>query len=204
MGIPKECKMPDLSGLDTLINRLIVQILIGDPSLSRKAALYRKNFIRLVDKALREYKEARGAILADVAEANRPVKELRKRGREIHVIEFTDHIETCINAVSRLFNLLERIKSEKQSPGWPRELRRLLETKSESIANIRNAVEHIDEKIQKGEIGPGKPIMLTVSENDEALIVANYEIKFEELAMVLNKTHEVAQYILTIKKLKAG
>jgi hypothetical protein len=204
MGIPKECKMPDLSGLDApLMSRLVVQLLIGESSLSHNARLYRRNFVRLVDKALREYNEARGAILADVAEANRPVKEMKKRGREIHVIAFTDHIETCINAVSRLFKLLERIKSEKQSPAWPRELRRLLETKSEPIANIRDAVEHIDEKIQKGEIGPGKPIMLTVSENDEALMVANYEIKFEELAMVLKKMHEVAQYILTIKKMEA-
>jgi len=204
MGIPKECKMPDLSGLDTLINRLLVQVLVGDPGVSKKVARYRKNFVRLVDKALWEYDKARESILADVARANRSIKGTGKSSSEYNFIKFTNHIETCINAVSRLFKLLERIKSEKQSPAWPRELQRLLETKGESIANIRNAVEHIDEKIQKGEIGPGKPIMLTVSENDEALIVANYEIKFEELAMVLNKMHEIAQYILTIKKLESG
>lgn len=187
MGIPKECKMPDLSALDLLINRLIVQLMIGNPGLSQKASLYRRNFVRLVDKALREYSEAREAILADVAEANRSVKDLKKYGRRMHFISFTDHIETCINAVARLYRILERIKLEKQSPAWPRELRRLLETKSKSIADIRNAVEHVEKKIQKGEIGLGKPIMLTVSENDEALMVANYEIKFEELALVLKK-----------------
>src|SRR4030042_6365663 len=110
MGIPKECKMPDLSGLDApLMSRLVVQLLIGESSLSHNARLYRRNFVRLVDKALREYNEARGAILKQVAEAKRPAKEMEKHGRQIFTFQFTDHIETCINAISRLFKLLERI-----------------------------------------------------------------------------------------------
>jgi hypothetical protein len=192
MGIPKECKMPDLSGLDALTNRLLVQVIIGDPGISKKVALYRRNFVRLVDKALKEYHEAREAVLADIAEA-----------WGMYFIAFTDHIETCINATARLYKLLERIKSEKEAPAFPRELRELVETKNESIRYIRDSVEHMDKDIQKGEVEPGKPIMLTVSENDESIIIANHEIKFEELAMVLEKMHGIAQYILEIKKIEA-
>ena len=202
MGIPTECKMPDLSGLDPLTNRLIVQVMTGDPDVSRKAALYRRNFVRLVDKALREYHEARQAILAQIAEAKRPAKEMEKHGRQLFVFQFTDPIETCINATARLFRLLERIKSEKQSPALPRELRRLLETKSESIADVRDAVEHMDSLIRNDEIAPGKPVMMTVSEKDDAVIVSSYEIEFEELAMGLQKMHEIAQYVLTIKEME--
>lgn len=201
MALPSECKMPDLSGLDfPLIGSLVVQVLVGEPGLTRKTGLYRRNFIRLLNKALVEYHEARKIILANIAEANRPAKEMKKTGRRIYFFEFTDHIETCINAVSRLFKLLERIKSEKDSPLVPRELRRLVETKSKSIDYVRNAVEHMDELIQNDEIAPGKPIMLTVSENGDGIVVSNYEIKFKELAMVLEKMHEIAQYILTAKK----
>jgi len=203
MGLPKECKMPDLSWLDYLTNRLFVQMMMGDPGLSRKAALYRRNFVRLVDKASREYNEARRAVLADVAEANRPPKGMGKHERGIHVIAFTDHIETCINAVSRLFKLLERIKSEKQSPAFPRELRELVEGKSKSVANVRNAAEHMDSLIRDDEIAPGEPVMMTVSEKDDAVIVSSCEIKFEELAMVLQKMHEIGQYVLTIKEMEA-
>jgi len=203
MGIPKECKMPDLSGLDPLTNRLLVQLLMGEPGLSQKAKLYRRNFVRLVDKALREYHEAREVILAQIAEAKRPAKEMEKHGRQIFIFEFTDHIETCINAVSRLYDLLKRMKSEKQSPEFPRELRRLLEKTSKSVKNVRNTVEHMDEDIQKGIITPGKPVMLTVSENNDCVVVSKYEIKFDVLAMVLEKMHEVAQYILTIKEMEA-
>jgi len=192
MGIPSECKMPDLLGLVPLIGRLIVQLLVGgDVRLSRKASLYRKNFIRLVDKALREYHAAREALLGEIQGTQRSF-----------LIEFTNHIETCINAVSRLFKLLERIKSEKESPAFPRELRRLVETKNEPITNVRNVVEHIDEHIQKDEIAPGKSIMLALSKNDDGVVISNFEIKFKELAMVLEKMHEIARHILTVKKIE--
>jgi len=201
MAIPSECKMPDLSGLDfPLIGSLIVQTLVGEPGVTRKTGLYRRNFIRLLNKALVEYHEAREVILAQIAEAKRPAEEMEKDGRRIYFIAFTNHIETCINAVSRLFKLLERIKAEKDSPAVPRELRKLVETKSKSIDYIRNAVEHMDELIQKDEILPGNPIMLSLSKNDDGVVVSKYEIKFEELAMVLEKMYEIAQYILTVKK----
>jgi len=191
--------MPDLSSLKfPLMGLLIVQLLVGEHGLSKNASLYRKNFIRLFDKALREYHDSREAILADIEEA----KGQGKGGRRLHFIAFTDHIETCINAISRLYKLLERIKSEEESPAFPRALRKLIKTKSESIANIRNAVEHMDEQIQKGELAQGKPIMLTVSENGDGILISEYEIKFIDLSMILRTFHEIAQYILTTKKME--
>jgi len=201
MAIPSECKMPDLSGIDSpLLGRLIVQLLVGERGLSPRARLYRRNFIRLVDKAVREYYEARAAILADVTEAKRSAEEMTKHGRQLHFIAFTDHIETCINAVSRLFKLLERIKLEIESPSFPRELRKLVEKYSESVKTVRDTVEHMDERIRKDEIAPGKPIMLTVSQEGDGILVSDREMKFKDLAMVLEKMHEIALYILTIKK----
>lgn len=126
MAIPSECKMPNLSGLDfPLMGRLCVQEFAGERDLSPKAILYRKVFIRLVDKALREYYEARKAIIAQIAEANRSAEEMITNGRQIYMFEFIDHTETCINAVRRLYKLLERIKAEKESPVLPKELREM-------------------------------------------------------------------------------
>jgi len=191
--------MPDLSGLDSSLKaRLLVQVIVGDPGVSQEVGLYRRNFIRLVDKALNEYHEARKAKLNVVAEKN------RRDVKHLYIMfDFTDHIETCINAVRRLYKLLDRIKSEKQSPEIPRELRKLVERKYDSIKNIRDGVEHMDDRIRSGERAVGEPIMLTVSENNEALVVLDYELKFEELAMVLKKMHEIAVHILTVKKMEA-
>ena len=171
---------------------MVVQLLVGECSLSPKARLYRRNFIRLVDKAVREYRKAREVLLAEVAE----------HGRHLRSYEFTDHIETCINAASRLFKLLEGIRSEKEALNFPRELRKLAETHSKSVRDIRNTVEHMDERIQKDAIALGKPIMLACSQEGDRIPVSDCELDFTDLAMVLGKTHEIAQYILTIRKQK--
>jgi hypothetical protein len=201
MALPSECKMPDLSGLDSpLVPRLLLRLLFGKHGLSPKTSGYLINFIRLVDEALMEYHEARDAILTQIAERNRSPEEMSRDGRIIYLHIFTDHIETCINAVRRLYKLLERIKAEKESPELPRELRKQVEKKEGTIIGIRGAIEHMDKLILKGETGVGKPIMAAGSETWDAVVVSNYELKFEELAMVLRAMHEIALYLLTIKK----
>lgn len=196
---PPECKMPDLSDLDTLTNRLIVQSLIGEAGINRKVSLYRRNFVRLVDKALLEYAQAREVILDQIAEANRPTEEMLRNGRYFNIFGFTNHIENCINAIRRIYKLLERIKTEKESPTIPREIRRLVESKSESIGVLRNVVEHIDEIIIKDELAPNKPIMLAITKNSEGITISHYDIKFTDLAILLKNIHEIGEYILTLK-----
>jgi len=51
---------------------------IGDPGVNQKERLYRRNFVRLVDKGISEYQMARNAILADIAEAKRPYEDMVK------------------------------------------------------------------------------------------------------------------------------
>jgi len=176
MGIPKECLMPDLSVSDKpMLGQLIVQVLIGEPGLSREFKLYRRSFIRLLSKAFYEYELARKALL----EWTKDPQDLR------YVFLFSNHTETYINAISRLFALLQRIKSEKTSPSLPKDTRRLLESQYDSIKPIRNTIEHTDKAIQKGEINEGNPIMLALNENDDGIIISNLEIKFNEIATIL-------------------
>jgi len=184
--------MPDLSGVDSpLMNRLIVRLMVPESGISQKARAYRTNFVRLQDKAIREYRQAREAFLDYIAD----------RGRLMRFIEFTDHMETCISATSRLSRLLDRLKSERQSPSFPKELRRFVETKSRSVQDVRNAVEHMDEEIRCDRVAPGKPITLTVNENGDGVLASNYQVSFRDLANVLEKFNEIALYILRIKEM---
>ena len=199
MPYPPECKMPDLSNLETLTNRLIVQALIGEPGITRKVSVYRKNCIRLIDKALLEYGKAREVILDQIAEANRPAKEMKKTGRYINVFGFTNRIENCINALCRIYKLLERIKTEKNSPSIPREIRKLVETESQSVVTLRNTVEHIDELIRKDELAPNKPIMLAITKDSDGVRISHYDIKFTDLAELIKNIHEIGEYIMTLK-----
>ena len=78
--IPTECKMPDLSdcSAERLQGRSLLHAFIGDPGVNQKERLYRRNFVRLVDKGISEYQMARNAILADIAEAKRPYEDMVK------------------------------------------------------------------------------------------------------------------------------
>ena len=191
MAIPKECKMPDLSYEDEyplpLIGYLIIQLLSGgDKKLSPELGAYRRIFVRLVDHAWNEYYQAKNELIAEI-----------KRDKSAFMMEFTNHIETCINAVRRLFILLKRINNEESSPMIPDHLKDILNNKT--IIDIRNTIEHLDERIQKGKIPKGRPIMLTVGPNEDSLLISKHEIRFEELAIVLERMREIALYILTVK-----
>jgi hypothetical protein len=199
MPYPPEDKMPDLSKLPQLTNRLMVQALVGEPGITPKVSLYRKNFVRLIDKAIIEYREARQVILEQIGEAKRPAKEMEKNGRYINVFGFTNHIENCINALCRVSKLLNRIKTEKGSPKLPRDLRKTVEKDSLNINEIRNKVEHIDELIHNDELAPNKPIMLALSEDSSSAMISDYELKFSDLSLLITKVHEIGEYVLTIK-----
>src|SRR5256885_15649898 len=97
--IPESCQMPDLSGLDSRLSRLLITaVLVGDPGITPKEALYRRNFVRLADKALDEYEAARLA----------QIKLIKCSGNEFLIggwewfFRFIGHFENCINATNRL------------------------------------------------------------------------------------------------------
>ena len=191
MSIPSECKMPDLSGLSPLIHKLVVQLMVGEAGLSYKAKMYRRDFVRLVDKAIREYRAARDAILAEIEGQDKT-----------YGTAFTDHIETCINAVRRLYNLLDMFNSDGELlEGLRTGLLKDTKAMLKKIKRLRDATEHMDVFIKRGKKLPGKPVMLTISEDDDGTVqVSEHRMRLKELAMVLRNMHEIALHLLKYKK----
>jgi len=72
--------MPDISDLDSLIPAFTLSLVFfkGD-QFSKKAALYLRNFIRLIDKSVTEYLKAREIILLQIEEKNRSSEEMQKK-----------------------------------------------------------------------------------------------------------------------------
>jgi hypothetical protein len=101
--LPNECKMPDISSsIEYPLQRRLLPVLMGgfERDLDDKEKMYLRNFVRLVDKSINEYNEARNAIIKEIQET-----------QSLYVFEFADHIENCINAFNRLLKQLDRIKS---------------------------------------------------------------------------------------------
>ncbi len=190
--IPDECKMPDISDLKfPLKTYLIVHAMIGNKGITKKEKLYRLNFVRLVDKAIMAYDEARDTILAQIKEAKRPLKKMIKHGRILHILGFTDHFENCINAPSRLLRQLDVIKSD--SCNWliSRRECKSIKAYSRSIPNIRNAAEHMECDIREDKI-TDKPVMLSIGGMGDKAVLGEYEIKFTEVATALRGLHQIA------------
>lgn len=186
MPIPKTCKMADLSDLRSLIGPTIVQGMLGDPGLSRQASFHRREFARLLAKAIREYQLAREAILDQMAEVQRPVRQLIKTGRLWHMIGFTDHFETCINATYHCIQNFEGMRAELKVD---RTNRKALEAAAKNIPEMRHKLEHMDEIIRKGELRPGEPIMIALAETDDKALIAGEEIAFVDLERTLRRLH---------------
>jgi len=191
--IPDECKMPDISDLDFPLKKyLLLHAWAADKGITKKEGLYRRNFVRLVDKAIKEYCEARNSILAQIEEAKRTVEEMTKNGRILYIFEFTDHFENCINALSRLLKQLEVIKSDSTCWRISRLVRRSIEAYSRSIPDIRNAAEHMEEDIKEEGI-IDKPVMLSIGDSGDKAVLGEHEIKFADVAMALRGLHRIAR-----------
>ena len=107
------------------------------------------------------------------------------------MLSFVDHMEYCINTTRRLFSVLESTKREPNGElTIDRSLRRRIETHLDTVRDIRDFVEHIDEKIQHGETTG--PVMMKLSDDDEGVEIVEYSLKFVDLARLLKRFHELS------------
>lgn len=184
--------MPDLSYLNPLIPGLMTAVMgFNGELLTDKERKYVRVFVRLTEKAIDEYKATREYVIAQVEEKQRSAEEMQREGRKLYILNIVNHAENCLNAARRLFYLLDSVKSESGGLSIDRSLRKRIETHSKKIKNIRGAVEHVEKEIQRGETAD--PVMLMLSDDDESIVIAGYSLRFEDLARLLERFHELAR-----------
>jgi hypothetical protein len=95
--------MEDLSSVQKLMPDALLAIVFcqSDANFDSKTSMFRKLFIRLVDKALDEYMEARNCLSAQIEEASRSADKIAQTGRYIYMFKFTDNMENCISNYSK-------------------------------------------------------------------------------------------------------
>jgi hypothetical protein len=185
--IPIESHMPELGNLDRLVDRLLFRVMMDGRERDKKEHSIERNFVRLVDKAVREYEAARAALIMQIEDMRRlreaasrmPAEEVVLEGSSLPALGFTDHFEDCITATNRLLKLLQSIKSAKVPVG--REARRIIEAFSKDIPDLRNMVEHIAEAITNGEIKDGEFIMVGPTQDGAGATLGSNRIAFSDL-----------------------
>jgi hypothetical protein len=196
--LPSQCKLADLSGYDKLQGQLMLRtVFLGaDKDLDRKIAVYRRILIRLMDKALVEYKLSRDALNAQVREKERAPEEMARTGRYIYLFSFSDHMENCIHTLRRMLRFTQRIMSDIDAPAIPRLLRRRIEAFGTDVVGIRNTIEHMDNKIQDDAFENGKPILLSLAGNSDRIEIGSNSLSFETLGSLIRSLHEFCTFLI--------
>lgn len=184
-------KIPNLSHLNQLShifmhNRYFSGI---GPSDHEAYALF-MNYVRLVDIILREYENGRKELENFLALKN-------DSWISTHlVIIASGHFEICINTLKRVINYLKRIRGHPKvaqplKDRLPRNSM-VLDGKSEKvITEMRDAIEHLENRIQRGEITPGQTLCIVPRE--DSLELGRHVILFSDLAEWIREVHSYAK-----------
>lgn len=146
--------MPDISDLHPSAKGVFLakSIIGGYEKTEEKTQLKLAVSVRLIDKAIHEYSYARNAVLVGEAESAMSYEDINRRGQGqlIYGANITNHLENCINALGRIYATMKNGKG----------------SVSQTVKNMRNMVEHMDEKMRKGVYGP---IGLDISEDASSI-----------------------------------
>ncbi len=147
------------------------------------------NLIRLVDLAIQEYANGRNVLNNFVASKNSSLA--------THLIIIAaGHFEVCINTLKRVINYFKRLRGHANVPP---PLKDLLPGNSKVLTGdvegrvtaMRDAIEHLENRIQRGEITFGQPLCMMPVEN--GIELGKHKILFTELAEWLKEVHDCAK-----------
>jgi hypothetical protein len=146
------------------------------------------NFVRLTDKALREYDAVRAELMSYVEP-----HVAWKVGPYLRAI---DHMENCVSATHRASLNAKALRQRKVGRGGPR----LTKLQEQRLGFARNAIEHSDEKIlgiQKVKASPPfaarEPYSLRLANG--AMTIGSCVLTYKELVSDLSKLYRTIEVI---------
>ena len=153
---------------------------------SPKASRLFTAFLLVVDKAAREYSAGRELLVAYASSSNNTKLFIDGLGR----------YETCVTTTKRAFRLFDRIKNEREIPSVERLTRNLALVYDKHITDIRDAIEHIDGDIVKGELADGEPHLLLVDKAGTQLELGGYALTFAALHSAIVNLHRAGAVMI--------
>jgi len=193
--LPTECIMPDLSSLQEQQAEgpfLIHQLIGAENGVPEAMGSYRRNMVRLADKAVRDYTDARRYVLAQIQEMERTPEEMARHGRFIYAHLTTDRLEDCIITVRRLFRYFEKVKSDQSGFPLDRLLKQRIEAVGQSIRETRNLIEHLDSDISSGKVQRGQSTAPVLDAETRTISLAGVQLPAGTLATAIRHFHEFA------------
>jgi hypothetical protein len=192
--LPSECNMPDVSDLLASPAQkpfLTHQLMGAEADFPEKMLAYRRNFVRLADKAARDYADVRKCVLSLIQKQKSGTLEIME-GRLL-VSFTTDRLEDCIITVRRLFKYFERIKSDPTQFPLDRLFKRRVATLENSIVDVRDLIIHLETDIYEGRIAAGEAIAPNLDEKTTTITLGASTLSVESLARAIRHFHNFAR-----------
>ncbi len=149
------------------------------------------NYVRLVDILVREYEDGRKELMNFLSAKNDSLSTHM-------VIIASGHFEICISTLKRVTTYLERIKAHPKvaqslKDSLPRNLSVLNGQSQKKITDMRHAIEHLENRIQRGEITSGQS--LCIFPIADGLELGRHRIQFSDLAQWIREAHACSKII---------
>lgn len=186
---PKQNLMPELGGahgkntLDLILNLVFRK---AGPNEKSVRGLW-VNYVRIVDQTIYEYHLARECMEEFVTTDNSVLSPL---------FRCSTHLENCIISIRKAINFARSIRRNQDLPHIPK-MALLSDSGSKSIVDTRNMLEHLEEKLVKGELEEKSTIMLAPQE--KYLSVGSIVITYEQLPSWLTELFKLAEAIKDYK-----
>jgi hypothetical protein len=188
-GVDKlERSMPSLNHLEVSLRskRDLGKLLGVHAKPSGRARQIADGYVRLVEKAILEYQEARAKLLAFLAD-----------GTADYEYRAQDHYESCLQTLHRAIVFLDRLRQfgYKRGDGTPfipraRELEVLRDTVKNQVRDMRDAVEHLDNDILDGRLPEDVRVGIHLRWDKASL--GKLELQYADVARWIAQLHEYA------------
>jgi len=177
-------EIPDGYGIVFQTQLLNVYFNSGGPS-DYAAAAYSRNFVRLCDLAIQEYRFARVTLMEYINTPNNVMSPL---------FIATGHFEQCIHAMRRAI----RFARHKNGPRLPRTPVVSSDVASR-IRNMRDAIEHTDERVRDKEIQHGDFLIMAV--RSDGIELQGEDILYTELHEWLCQLQQLSEFVASHPKI---
>ncbi|MDI6695746.1 MAG: hypothetical protein QME21_11925 [Anaerolineales bacterium] len=110
------------------------------------------------------------------------------------MIKAVGHYENCISTLKRAINYLKAIRSHPNMQAkelLPRKISVLHGDIEGRITKMRNAIQHLEGQVRKGNIVEGSPVFLMLEQ--DCIILGEYTIKYSELSGWISELHSYAK-----------
>lgn len=180
--------MPSLDHLETSLRgkRELGQLLGVHAQPSGRAKQIADGYVRLVEKAVLEYKETRTHLVRFLAEG--AVDDLHRA---------QDHFESCIQSLHRALIYFDRLRGfgYKRGDGTPfiprpRDLEILRNTVKTPVRAMRDALEHLDNDILDGTLPEDSPAGPHLGW--EVVTLGAHKLRYADVARSIEQLHEFA------------